>query len=87
MELKDVKKPESNLYSLKEVSEFMGISRMTLYRMINSGIIKVINTAHVGKKPVYAFKPEDVQAYYDQNKQGSIRKGDPKSNLKEVVGP
>lgn len=64
MELQEVKKP-NKLYSFKEVREFMGVGHATLYRMIKTGKIKVINLAKTGKKPLFGFRAEDVQSYYD----------------------
>ena len=64
MELNDVKKPD--LKTAKEVAGFMKITIYTLYRLVRNGKIKAINVAISGTKPIYAFRAEDIQAYYDQ---------------------
>lgn len=63
MKLTEVKKTE--LSSTKEVADFMGISYITLYRLVKSGKIKAVNIAKSGKRPIYAFHSEEVQKYYD----------------------
>lgn len=65
MNLDEVKKPEK-LYDMHEVAAFMKISYMTLYRMVKSGKIKTINRAKSGEKPIFGFRAEDIQKYYDQ---------------------
>lgn len=62
MDLNEVKKPK--LYSTKEVADFVGVSYITIYRMVKDGRIKAVNVALKGK-PIYRFRGEDVQAYYD----------------------
>lgn len=80
MELSDIKKPK-NLSNMHEVSEFMGISYITLYRMVKSGKISYVNIAKTGKKEIFAFRPEDVQAYYDKLPQNQTSgKGNPEGN-------
>jgi excisionase family DNA binding protein len=64
MDLNEVKKTEK-LSNMHEVAAFMGISYMTLYRLVKSGKIKAVNLAPEGKKPIFAFRAEDVQEYYD----------------------
>jgi hypothetical protein len=67
MELHEIKKPvEVKTNSLMEVSKFMGISYITLFRMVKSGKIRSINIAKTGNKPVYGIPAEAVQEYYDQ---------------------
>jgi excisionase family DNA binding protein len=68
MELKDVKKP--TLYNSKEVAAFIGVSRATLQRIIESGKIRAINISD-SKKPQYRFLAEDVQNYYDSQIQNT----------------
>ena len=63
MKLKEIKKP--HFYSFKEVAKFMEIGTATLHRMIKSGRIKFINVAKSGTKPIYGFRVEDIQFYYD----------------------
>ena len=63
MDLKDIKKPQ--LYGMKDAAESMGVSYHTLWRMVRDGKIKVVSIAKSGKKPIYGFKAEDIQAYYD----------------------
>lgn len=63
MELEQINKPK--YYSFREVWLFMEIGPATLYRMIKCGRIKVINLAKSGTKPIYGFRAEDVQEYYD----------------------
>jgi predicted site-specific integrase-resolvase len=63
MELHEVQKPE--MYKAKEVMAFMEISYITLYRLVKSGKLKATNVAKSGKRPIYAFKAEDIQSYYD----------------------
>ncbi len=63
MKLDEVQK--SDLSSTKEVAAFMGISYMQLYRLVKCGKIKAVNIAKTGKRVIFAFKPEDIQAYYD----------------------
>jgi excisionase family DNA binding protein len=63
MELDDVKKP--TLYSAKETAKFMNIGYYTFYRLVRSGKIKAVNVAKTGKRAIYAFRPEDIQDYYD----------------------
>lgn len=51
---------------MHEVAEFMGISYMTLYRLIKDGKIEAVNIAKSGeKRPRFAITPEAVQNYYD----------------------
>ena len=64
MDLNEVKKTPK-LYNMHEVADFIGISYITLYRLVKSGKIKAVNIAKTGKKPIFGFKSEDVQAYYD----------------------
>lgn len=65
MDLREVKKP--TFYTIKEVSSFMGIKPLTLYKMIKEGKIKAINIACTGKKrPIYGILPEEVQRFYDR---------------------
>lgn len=64
MELHEVKKPK--LYSLYEVADFMGLSYITLYRLVRSGKIKTINRSKSGTRPIYGITPEALQEYYDQ---------------------
>jgi hypothetical protein len=67
MELQEVKKPvDVKTSSVKEVANFMGISYITLFRMVKCGKIKAINKAKTGHKPIYGITPEAVQEYYDQ---------------------
>lgn len=63
MNLSEVKKPQ--LYSMVEVAKQMEIGYATLYRMVKNGRIKALNIAKSGTKPIFAFRAEDVQAYYD----------------------
>jgi excisionase family DNA binding protein len=67
MELAEVKKIDKpKLYSSGEVAKFMGISYMALYRLVRDGKLKAFNIAKTdGKRPVFGFRAEDVQAYYD----------------------
>lgn len=65
MDLKEVKKKETNLYSTAQVAAFMGIPYMSVYRLFTNGMLKGVNTNPGGKKPVWKFRAEDVQAYYD----------------------
>lgn len=67
MDLNEVKKPEKEkLYSTQEVATFMGISYITLYRLVKCGKIKALNIAPKGsKKEIWRFRAEDVQSYYD----------------------
>ena len=43
----------------------MEIGYHTLLRMVKVKKIKAVNVAKSGKKPIYRFRAEDVQAYYD----------------------
>lgn len=70
MDLKDIKKPK--LYTLRETAEAMGVSYHTLFRMVRDGKMKAVNIAKSGKKPIYGFRADDIQAYYD-NIAGSKR--------------
>ncbi len=63
MKLDEVKKPQ--LYNMHEVADFVGISYITLYRLVKDGKIKALNIAKTGKRPIFAFKAEDVQTYLD----------------------
>lgn len=72
MNLNEVKKPEK-FNTMHEVAVFMGISYMSLYRLVKNGEIETINIAKSGKKPIFAFTPEAVQAYYD-NVQNSLKR-------------
>ena len=67
MDLNEVKKPEKEkIYSTQEVATFMGISYITLYRLVKCGKIKALNISPAGaKKEIWKFRPEDVQTYYD----------------------
>lgn len=76
MELSEVKKPiESKPSSLTDVANFMGISYLTLYRMVKSGKIVSVNRAKTGTKPIYGITPEALQKYYDDQIPNTI-KGD-----------
>lgn len=67
MKLSEVKKFSPDYHTLEEVADFMGISYITLYRLVKAGKIKAIDITDPGvKKPIYRIRPEDVQAYYDQ---------------------
>lgn len=63
MDLHDIKKPE--ILSLNEASRVMGISYMTMYRLVKSGKIKALNIAKTGEKPIFGITPAFIQAYYD----------------------
>lgn len=65
MNFQEVKKPTESK-SLAAVANFMGISYITLFRMVKSGKIKVTNRAKTGSKPIYGITPEALQEYYDQ---------------------
>ncbi len=70
---------------MDEVADFMGISYITLYRMVRDGRIEVLNTAKSGKKPIYGFTAEAVQAYYDSiGGKENIRKRGAKKDTKEA---
>lgn len=71
MELKDVKRINPETYSTKKVAEFLKVSSATLFNMIKSGRIKVINIAKTGKRPIYGITAEAVQSYYDNLNQVS----------------
>ena len=43
----------------------MEIGTATLHRMIKCGRIKFVNVAKTGTKPIYGFRAEDIQEYYD----------------------
>lgn len=64
MELTDVQK--TKYYNAKEVAREMGISVWSLYRLVKLDKIKAINLAASGTRPIYGFKPESIQAYYDE---------------------
>lgn len=64
MDLRDVKKKDK-IYTMMEVAKFMGISYITLYRLVKGGKIKVVNVAKSGKKPIFGFTAQDVQTYYN----------------------
>lgn len=67
MELHEIKKPvEVKSNSLSEVAKFMGITYITLFRLVKSGKIQSVNTARTGKKPIYGITAEALQTYYDQ---------------------
>lgn len=85
MKLGDVQKRQGDdLYTTTEVADFMGISYITIYRLVKSGKLKAINIAMSGKKPIWGFRAEDVQEYYA--KYPAARKGDSKKDLKKAVG-
>lgn len=63
MKLKDVK--SIKFYPLKEVAIHMGLKSRQLWNLVNSGKIKAINVGKTGKRPVWNFTAEAVQAYYD----------------------
>ena len=63
MNLEQIIKPK--YYSFREVWLFMEISPATLYRAVKCGKIKAVNIAKSGTKPIYGFRAEDVQEYYD----------------------
>ena len=63
MNLENIQKPR--LYLTVEVAKFMEIGYHTLLRMVKVKKIKAVNVAKSGKKPIYRFRAEDVQAYYD----------------------
>lgn len=65
MDINEVTKKETYLYSTQEVAAFMGVPYMTVYRLITNAMLKGINVNPNGKKPVWKFRAEDVQAYYD----------------------
>ncbi len=50
----------SRLLSIKEVTEILGISRATIYRMIDAGEIKAYK---IGKG--VRFKQEEIEEYVD----------------------
>jgi excisionase family DNA binding protein len=64
MDLNEVKKGP-RLYTTKEVAAFIGISYITLYRLVKDGKIKAVNVAKSGKRTVFAFTAQDVQLYYN----------------------
>ncbi len=66
MELQDVKKTEQRFYNLKEVAAFIGVSVPTVYRMVKYGKLKAVNIAKTGNRPIWGFRAEDIQSYYDQ---------------------
>ena len=63
MELTEVHK--TKLYNLPEVADFMGVSYITLYRMVKDGKIRSVNIAKTGTKPIYGVPADAVQDYYD----------------------
>jgi len=63
MEFEDVKKIK--FLSSPQAAKFMEISYPTLHRMIKAGKIKPVNVGITGKKRVWGFTPEIIQAYYD----------------------
>lgn len=66
MDLNEIKKPTAKLYSTQEVADFIGVPYMKVYRMVIDGKIKAIDIAPEGsKKRIFAFRAEDIQAYYD----------------------
>lgn len=67
MDINEVKKPKKEFYTLKEVSDFMGIPHHKVRRLVVNGKIKAVNLAISGngKKPIYGIKPEEIQNYYD----------------------
>lgn len=66
MELQDVKKTEQKFYDMREVAAFIGVSIPTLYRMVKCGKIIAVNIALTGKRPIWGFRAEDIQSYYDK---------------------
>lgn len=88
MKLSDIRKPKE-LSNMHETAEFMGISYMTLYRMVKGGKIGYVNIAKTGSKEIFAFRPEDIQAYYDHIPQSkkSFGKRNPETNIETTLEP
>lgn len=63
MDLKDIQKPK--LYNMHEVAKAIGVSYITLYRLVKSGKIQALNIAKSGKRPIFAFSAHDVKRYID----------------------
>jgi excisionase family DNA binding protein len=63
MELDAIKKP--NILSLNEAAKFIGVSYVTMYRLVKNGKIESLNVAKTGSKPIFGFTPEMIQRYYD----------------------
>lgn len=63
MKLKDVK--IIKFYPLKEVATHMGLTQRALWNLVNSGRIIAVNVGKTGKRPIWNFTAEQVQAYYD----------------------
>lgn len=65
MNLEDIKKP-IELYTSDQIAKYIGCSAVTLHRLVKSGKIKAVNIGKPeSKRPIYRFRAEDIQDYYD----------------------
>ena len=55
--------PNPIVYNMVGAAKKIGVSYLTLYRMVKSGKIRAVNIARTGTKPIYALTAVDVESY------------------------
>jgi excisionase family DNA binding protein len=53
------------LLTVKDAGERLGIGRNSVYALVNSGELRVVNVAPAGRRPRLRIRLDDLQAFID----------------------